>query len=120
MKRLALAPELASMAGAGTWIAPTQDDQMSAYRIRIAGYRLKRGKLVPNVRRFYVSQRLRQQGASGSERFDPSAVACWAQVREMPTVSGKPSVNGLARCSAEDTRLVPIVEVSGRYYPASA
>jgi hypothetical protein len=36
---------------------------MGSYRIRIAGYRIKDGKLVPNGRRLSVSQRLRQVGS---------------------------------------------------------
>jgi hypothetical protein len=53
---------------------------MSDCRIRIAGYRLKDGKLVPDVRRLSVSQRLRQ--ARSTTVRAPGR----AQVRKMPTV----------------------------------
>lgn len=53
---------------------------MSDCRIRIAGYRLKDGKLVPDVRRLSVSQRLRQARSTTVPALGR------AQVREMPTV----------------------------------
>ena len=76
---------------------------MSDCRIRIAGHRLKDGKLVPDVRRLSVSQRLRQARSTTVRSRGR------AQVSEMPTLSDKPSFNGLARSSAEDARLVPIL-----------
>ena len=46
---------------------------MSGCRIGIAGYRLKDGKLVPDVRRLSVSQRLRQ---AGSKRVRAARPGC--------------------------------------------
>lgn len=47
---------------------------MSAYRVRIAGYRFKDGKLVSDVRRLSVSQRLRQ---AGSKAARPRSTRVW-------------------------------------------
>jgi hypothetical protein len=50
---------------------------MSAYRIRIAGYRVKDGKLVPDVRRLFARRDGARQEASEGERLDAD-VGAWS------------------------------------------